>query len=119
MLTREQAKEKLKGFETTGNFNDDNGVLLYIPSQKEFCAISFGDGTNYDSLEDDCDDYIYIETYVFNGSEELESGSDGGQLDFNTEESGYNGDITNAVYDALELIYGTVVDFIPLQNFYH
>lgn len=108
MLTREQVKEKLKGFET------DNGVLLYLQKVNQFCAISFGDGTNSDSLEKGCDDYIYIACYEYSYGyfEEI----DGGQLDFNTETSGYNGDITNAVYDALELMYTTVYDFMPLQR---
>lgn len=117
MLTREQVKEKLKGFEND-RFPYCNGILLFIPSENEFCAISFGDGTNSDSLEDGCDDYIYIGIYKFDDpgfTDEV----DGGQLDFNTETSGYGSDIINAVYDALEIMYGSALDFIPLQNFNH
>jgi hypothetical protein len=119
MFKREEVKEKLKGFETNTVYPYTvNGVLLFIPEEREFCAIAFGDGTNSDSLESNCDDYIYIAIYKFENTEFTDE-IDGGQLDFNTKESGYNGDITNAVYDALELVYGCVPDFIPLQNFSH
>ena len=113
-MTRENIKDKLKGFETDFS-SAEEGILLYIPELNQFCAISFGDGTNSDSLEEGCDDYIYIACYeyVCGDFEEF----DGGQLDYNTEEENYNGDITNAVYDALNFMYDDVPDFIPLHTF--
>lgn len=119
MYTREQVAEKLKGFTNADEFFEHNGILLYIPIMDHFCLIAFGDGTNSDSLEEGCDDYIYIALYRFDESFGFSEEIDGGQLDYNTKTAGYGNDITNAVYDALEFTYEHVPNFIPLKHVVH
>lgn len=119
MYTRKEVIEQLKGFKNADEFFEHNGILLYIPFFDHFCAISFGDGTNSDSLEKGCDDYIYIAVYQFDESDGFSEEIDGGQLDYNMETAGYGNDITNAVYDALKLIYDHVPNFIPLKYIVH
>lgn len=114
-LTDEYKKIKCKNIRE--QFEDEpnkDEILLYIPEFKEYLAFSFGDGTNGDNLCEDCDDYIYITQHEFNNGEFEEV--DGGQLDFNTEEKGYNNNICNAIFDVLDFIYGCEAnDFEVMQ----
>ena len=110
IISKQQALHKLNSFSFQ---NEYGGILLWIPSKNEFLSASFGDGSNTD---DNYDDYIFITTYEFKDNF-IEK--DGGQLDFNNNTSNYNYDITKAVCDVLEFMYGNIYDFIPLQTYLH
>lgn len=110
---RKQVLEKLKPFAN----NELDGIMLYLPFYDTYFSVAFGNGTNIDVLEEGCNDYLYIVLYEYNGVDFEET--DGGQLDFNTEEEQYDEDITKAVYDALRFFYDETLDFIPLHLFDH
>lgn len=61
---------------------ETSGIILFSPTDKVFCKIAFGDGSNADSLEDDCDDYMWFEKDSYNEDGELDVEVDGGQMDF-------------------------------------
>lgn len=88
-------------------FDWEGGVVLLDPVTKVFYLIGFGNGTNADDLCEGCDDYLYLE-YGHLIRNEIQD-EDGGQLDFNRERSHYDGDIRNAIDDALEFL-GVSVD---------
>lgn len=97
------------------------GLLLWIPKQREFLSMHFGDGTNSDVLEDGCEDYIYYtqfdiddETYVdCDESIDLKE-TDGGQMDIPSADV-YDCNIRNTIADMLQFIYGKYMEVIPIQ----
>ena len=78
------------------------GVVLFDPQTKVFYLLGFGNGTNGDDLCEGCDDYLYLE-YGRLVRDTIEV-DDGGELDFNRRKSKYDGDIRNALKDALDFL---------------
>lgn len=60
---------------------ENGGIILYSPDSQVFFKIAFGDGTNSDSLEDDCDDYVYVQKDRYNDDGDFDEDIDGGQMD--------------------------------------
>ena len=80
----------------------DMGIILFSPSDGFFYEISFGDGSD-DEPVDDCDDYLYLQSYtIVNGGEFEEQ--DGGNMWFHRKD--YSGFINDPkmVRDALEFL---------------
>ena len=93
----------------------EGGILLQEPGGNCFINVSFGDGTNADTLEEGCDDYLYLSIHKIQSDLTFEE-VDGGQLDFNRAASRYAGDIRFAVYDGLELL-GYEMNTLPPTAF--
>ena len=92
--------EKFKEYDNTIPWV--GGIVFAVKNHKNlFISIKFGDGTNGDVLEDDCDDYIMFDLLQINQDLELES-FDGGMFEFNQEKSKYEGSILNALEDVLD-----------------
>lgn len=118
MLNDELKKVNCEGdapFETSG-------IILFSPVDKVFCKIAFGDGTNADSLEDDCDDYMWLSKDCFNSDGEIEVDVDGGQMDFSRK--GYSGFINDGklIRDCLKFMNYEDEDIekmVFIQKFHH
>ena len=88
--------------EYENNIPWSGGIVFRVKNKENlFISIKFGDGTNGDVLEDDCDDYIMFDLLQINQDLELES-FDGGMFEFNQEKSKYEGSILNALEDVLD-----------------
>lgn len=70
-------------------------ILLKVEDM--YIRISYGDGTNSDSLVDGCDEYLYIEMGINKDNLEL-----AGQLDYNSEVESYLEDILTTIPDVLD-----------------
>lgn len=120
MITRTFARQKLDGFKHYyAEESKQNGILLWIPEEKQIFAVSVGTGDNLlpEDIKAGYDSYLYIHTFTFDDPDMEEE--DGGDMMYKTEEETYDEDICTAVYDALEFHYGNAVDFVPLQFFTH
>lgn len=121
-MTREEFDQMMKRNFKNFNVPKDvyGGLLLWIPEYKEFLSFHFGDGTNFDFLEDGCEDYIYYEQFDIcpafeSGDEELEfKEKDGGQMDIPNAYI-YNDNIREAIPDLLLFIYDKFTEVIPIQ----
>lgn len=102
---------------------DDNygGLILWLPEYNQFLSMHFGDGTNCDTLEEGCEDYIYYTQFdIDNGTDvdwnesiDLEE-VDGGQMDIPSADE-YDCNIKNVIPDMLQFIYGKYTEVIPIQ----
>lgn len=91
------------------NKSIEKGVLLLIRADKPlFIRAVFGTGDNLlrEDIEAGYNDYIYIESYSFDGDEFVED--DGGQFLFNNEKADY--------YDNLEHFCKTAVEEICIEG---
>lgn len=90
---------------------DDNygGLILWLPGYKQFLSMHFGDGTNCDTLEEGCEDYIYYTQFDIDLEE-----VDGGQIDIPSADE-YDCNIKNVIPDMLQFIYGKYTEVIPIQ----
>lgn len=109
-LTRKAARTMLEKFR-----GKEEGILVYLPSNKRFLTICFGNGCN--DVESGCDSYLYLNSYVFDGYEFVDD--DGGMLDYNEDKAQYGKEIRNTVFDAISFMFGTgtqdtIPDFVPL-----
>lgn len=86
-----------------GKVDDGIGIMLWIPEYQQYLAISNGDGTNSDVLEECCNDYVYYAQYEYSCAEFVEV--DGGQLDYNTSEINYNDNLIEAIPEILNMAY--------------
>lgn len=82
-------------------------MMVYIPERGEFLMACEGTGDNL--LQEDIDegyvDYIYIETYIWDGNEFIEY--DGGQqLLSELYQNKYKDDDETMIRDAMEFMYG-------------
>lgn len=90
------------------------GILFQVKTMHNcFVSIKFGDGTNGDVLEDDCDDYIMIDYLRINRDLELEC-FDGAMFEFNEEKSGFDGSILKALPTVLDFIEVDISDLEPV-----
>lgn len=120
MITRKDANNRLDGFKRYYlEESKQNGILLWIPEEKQFFTVAVGTGDNLldEDIEAGYDSYLYIQTFTYDDPD-MEEG-DGGDMMYKTKEETYDDDICSAVYDALEFHYGTAIDFVPLQFFIH
>lgn len=96
------------------------GLLVFLPTEKQFVQISYGSGDNLSSEDYDegYDDYVYISVTEFDGS--WNEDVDGGMLMLKMQKD-YNGhyNVCQHVKDALEMVYETVPEVIVLQSFIH
>ena len=94
-----------------------NGGILFrvINRHNCFLSIKFGDGTNGDVLEDDCDDYIMIDFLQINGEQELEC-FDGAMFEFNQDKSGFKGSILKALPAVLDFIEEDIDNLEPITK---
>ena len=116
-LTREEVLDKLKDFMDQGN--DYNGIMLFIPEEKQLLCVSIGTGDNLlkEDKQNGYDSYLYLTQFEYDGVDMEEI--DGGDMMYRSEEETYDKDICTAVYDALKFIYDYVPNFIPLQLYVH
>lgn len=106
-ILREPVNLGIDGIVTIGdvagkeNKYDD---IFVLPSDESILVhIAPGDGTNDDSLEEGCVDYIYYEVFDRAGNE-----IDGGQLDIDEEfEDKYN-NTDDCIFDVLSFIYDSL-----------
>lgn len=120
MITREFANAKLEGFKNYySSESDQNGILLWIPEEKQFFTVAVGTGDNLldEDIEAGYDSYLWIQTFTYEDPDMEEE--DGGDMMYVSSEQTYDEDICTAVYDALEFHYGSAIDFVPLQFFVH
>lgn len=120
MTTRELLNAKLDDFKNYHKEeNKMNGILLYIPEEKQFLSLAIGTGDNLlrEDREQGYDSYIYIQTFTYDDPDMEET--DGGEMMYRISEQTYDDDITTAVCDAVEFIYGNLIDFVPLHYFMH
>ena len=93
------------------------GGILFRHKERHNCflSIKFGDGTNGDVLEDDCDDYIMIDFLQINGEQELEC-FDGAMFEFNQDKSGFKGSILKALPAVLDFIEEDIDNLEPITK---
>lgn len=92
----------------------EGGILLQsIEKPDVFVKVYFGNGTNNDQLEDDCDDYIMIDILKIDNHGDF-SVIDGGMLEFNQEKSGYEGSIINTLPDAFDFMELDINGYRPI-----
>jgi len=86
-------KDVLEKIDTNEIKFENDGIILFCPSNKIFYKIAFGDGTNADALEEGCDDYMYLVQDKYDENGWFQEDIDGGQLDFNRKDyTGYIND---------------------------
>lgn len=96
----------------------EGGILVQsIENPDVFVRVCFGDGSNNDQLEDDCDDYIMIDIIEIDDYGDFNE-LDGGMMMFNQEKSGYEGSIINALKDALDFMGLDIKNYRPLKKLY-
>lgn len=96
----------------------EGGILLQsIEDPNIFVKVCFGNGTNNDQLDDDCDDYIMIDILKIDNHGDF-SVIDGGMLEFNQEKSRYEGSIINTLPDAFDFIGLNINNYNPLVKIY-
>lgn len=120
MITRELAEDKLVGFKNYyKEESEQNGIMLFIPEEKQFLSVAIGTGDNLldEDIEAGYDSYIYLQTFMYDDPNMEEE--DGGDMLYKSSEKTYDEDITTAVCDAIEFIYGELIDFVPLHYFVH
>lgn len=91
------------------------GLILFNPRTSTFYHITFGDGTSSDTLDTGNDTYMYLDTFIYNEYGDYLDG-DGGQMEFNREESGYTGYINDQtlIEDCLDFMDCPERDFDDL-----
>ena len=92
------------------------GILFRaVNAPNYFISVKFGTGCNADVLEEGHDDYLMIEQWRINTDLELEC-SDGAMMEFNQDESDYDGCILKAIPDALAYIESDISDLEPITK---
>ena len=82
---------------------ENQGIILFCPSNKVFYKIAFGSG-DCSEFEEGCDDYMYIQMDIYAEDGEFYTDWDGGQMDFaQKDHSGYIND-EKLIRDCLELM---------------
>lgn len=123
-IVNQNFEKQLEKFREEVDGDIYGGLLIYMPNEKKFAKISYGDGSNLldEDITEGCDDYIYIEIDEFNGS--WNEDIDGAQLMLKMQEEwGGHYNICQHAVDALELLaVGCGIydeDAIILQSFQH
>lgn len=111
-ISKKAALAKLSGFA-----GEHDQILLFIPDWQYFLSVSFGDGSNSDTLSDDCDSYLYLNAFEYDGYEFIDK--DGGIMAYSEARKHYDAEIANAVFDAIGYMSGngtqdTIPDFVPI-----
>ncbi len=90
------------------------GILFQVTNMHNcYVSIAFGNGSNGDVLEDDCDDYIMIDYLQINKDLELEC-FDGAMFEFDEEKSGFKGSILKALPAVLDFIEEDIDSLEPV-----
>ena len=109
-ILREPVNLGINGIVTIGDMepikeNKYDDIFVLLRDKENLVHIAPGDGTNDDSLEDGCVDYIYFNIYDLNGNE-----VDGGQLDIRERFEDIYFDTSDCIKDVLAFIYDTLTD---------
>lgn len=90
--------------------NSEKGIFLFDKKEKLFINAAFGTGDNLtsDDIADGYDDYIYIDTFKWNGDMMNPDQLDGGLRLFKKAESDF--------YDNLDSFTKAVLEFLDYNN---
>jgi hypothetical protein len=115
LLSRKAAEAKLKTFA-----GPHEGILIYVPECGKFLSVFLGNGSNDDTLPDDTDAYLYLNSYSHDGIDFRDE--DGGMMPYSESKAKYGRDVSKAVFDAVNFMYGTgtadlIPDIVPIKAF--